>query len=98
MLQRKQTLANDTQQRAAELTAVEARQKDEHNKLLAQREQRKQVLDKISATIGSILLWIAAESFRDRGRPGEPPPYWLDRLVRALADADETSLSRSLKR
>ena len=50
-LQRKQALANDTQQRAAELAAVEARQKQEHGKLLAQREQRQQMLDKISATI-----------------------------------------------
>ena len=50
-LQRKQALATDTRERAAELAAIEAKQKSEHDKLLAQREQRKQVLEKISAKI-----------------------------------------------
>lgn len=50
-LQRKQAIAADTQQRASELAAVEARQKEQHGKLLAQREQRKLVLEKISAKI-----------------------------------------------
>ena len=50
-LQRKRALAADTRERAAELAAIEAKQKSEHDKLLAQREQRKQVLEKISAKI-----------------------------------------------
>ncbi len=50
-LQRKRTLAATTRERAAELASIEAKQKDEHDKLLAQREQRKQVLEKISAKI-----------------------------------------------
>ena len=50
-LQRKQTLAADTRQRAAELAAIEARQKEQHGKLVEQREQRRQVLEKISAKI-----------------------------------------------
>ena len=50
-LQRKRALAADTRERAAELAAIEGKQKSEHDKLLAQREQRKQVLEKISAKI-----------------------------------------------
>jgi len=50
-LQRKQAIAADTRARAAELAAVEARQKEQHDKLLAQRQQRKLVLEKISVKI-----------------------------------------------
>ena len=50
-LQRKQALAVDARERAAELAAIEARQKEQHDKLLAQREQRKLVLEKISVKI-----------------------------------------------
>ena len=50
-LQRKQALAKDTQERAEELAAIEASQKSEQDKLLAQRQQRKIVLDSISAKI-----------------------------------------------
>ena len=50
-LQRKQAIAADTRERAAELAAIEARQKEQHDKLLAQRQQRKQVLEKISVKI-----------------------------------------------
>jgi septal ring factor EnvC (AmiA/AmiB activator) len=50
-LQRKQALAANTEQRAQEMAAIEARQKDQHGKLLAQREQRKLVLEKIAAKI-----------------------------------------------
>ena len=50
-LQRKQALAADTQARAEEMADVETRQKEQHGKLVAQREQRQQVLDKISARI-----------------------------------------------
>ena len=50
-LQRKQAIAANTRDRAAELAAVETRQKEQHDKLLAQREQRKLVLEKISVKI-----------------------------------------------
>ncbi len=50
-LQRKQAIAADTRARAAELAAVEARQKEQHDKLLAQRQQRQLVLEKISVKI-----------------------------------------------
>ncbi len=50
-LQRKQALAADTHERAEELTSIESKQKEQHGKLLAQREQRKVVLDKISTKI-----------------------------------------------
>jgi len=50
-LQRKQALAANTRERAAGLAAIELRQKEQHDKLLAQREQRKQVLEKISVNI-----------------------------------------------
>jgi septal ring factor EnvC (AmiA/AmiB activator) len=52
-LQRKQTLAASSSERAAQLAGVEIRQKEEHGKLLAQREQRKATLEKISARIAA---------------------------------------------
>ncbi len=50
-LQRKQTLAADTQERAEEMAAIEATQKEQHGRLIAQREKRKGVLEGISAKI-----------------------------------------------
>jgi septal ring factor EnvC (AmiA/AmiB activator) len=50
-LQRKQALAASTRDRAEEMAAIESRQKEQHDKLLTQRGQRKLVLEKISATI-----------------------------------------------
>lgn len=50
-LQRKQTLVADTRQQAALLSASEARQKEEHAKLLAQRQQRQAMLDRLSDQI-----------------------------------------------
>lgn len=50
-LQRKQALTATTKERATELAAIETRQKEQHGKLLAQRGQRKAVLEKISAKI-----------------------------------------------
>ncbi|MEI7428879.1 MAG: peptidoglycan DD-metalloendopeptidase family protein [Betaproteobacteria bacterium] len=50
-LQRKQALTAVTQEKAEDLAATEAKQKEQHGKLLAQREQRKAVLDKVSAKI-----------------------------------------------
>ena len=52
-LQRKQALATDTQERAKEMASIEAQQKQQRDKLVAQREQRKQVIEKISATISA---------------------------------------------
>ena len=52
-LQRKQALAADTQTRAEQLAAVEAKQKEQHGKLVAQREQRKSTLEKVSAKIAA---------------------------------------------
>jgi len=50
-LQRKQALATDTRERAEEMAAIEAKQKEQHGKLVAQREQRNGVLESISAKI-----------------------------------------------
>jgi septal ring factor EnvC (AmiA/AmiB activator) len=52
-LLRKQALTADTQERAEQLAAVEAKQKEQHGKLVAQREHRKATLEKISAKIAS---------------------------------------------
>lgn len=79
-LQRKQAIATDTQQRASELAAVEARQKEQHGKLLAQREQRKLVLEKISAKI--------AEQRRTIGnlqRDEKQLTQVIERLAKAIA-------------
>ncbi len=51
LLQRKRTLAEDVRERSDELSTVEAKQKEQRDRLLAQREQRKEVLDKISSKI-----------------------------------------------
>ncbi len=52
-LQRKQALAEETRGRADELDANEAKQKEQHGKLVAQREQRKAVLQGISTQIAT---------------------------------------------
>ena len=52
-LHRKQALATDTRQQAEQLSASEAREKDAHAKLLAQREQRQAMLDKVSDHIAA---------------------------------------------
>ncbi len=52
-LQQKNALTEKTRERADELTSVEARQKEQHGKLLSQREQRKEVLEKISTKISA---------------------------------------------
>ena len=52
-LQRKQALAADTRQQAAQLSASEARQKDEHAQLLAQRQQRQAMLSRVSDQIAA---------------------------------------------
>ena len=51
LLQRKRTLAENVRERSEELSTVEARQKEQRTRLLTQREQRKDVLDKISSKI-----------------------------------------------
>ena len=51
LLDRKKALAEDIRERAEELTSVETRQKEQHGKLVAQREQRKEILEKISSKI-----------------------------------------------
>ena len=47
-LKRKQTLASDAHERAADLAAIENKQKSEHDKLLEQRGQREALLAKLS--------------------------------------------------
>ena len=51
LLERKKSLAQDTQGRTEELSSVEARQKEQHGKLVAQRQQHKAVLETISSKI-----------------------------------------------
>ncbi|MFC5301520.1 murein hydrolase activator EnvC family protein [Azospira restricta] len=52
-LKKKQALAASTRERAAALAMVEEKQKERHEKLLAQREQKKATLSKISAQIAA---------------------------------------------
>ncbi|MDR1936647.1 MAG: peptidoglycan DD-metalloendopeptidase family protein [Candidatus Accumulibacter sp.] len=51
LLEQKQTLSETMRERAGELSSVEARQKGQHARLLAQRAQRKEVLARISSKI-----------------------------------------------
>ena len=50
-LRRKQAIAAQTRERADELTAVENKQKHQHEKLLGQRSQRKGMLDQLSTQL-----------------------------------------------
>jgi septal ring factor EnvC (AmiA/AmiB activator) len=50
-LQRKQALAAQTREQAGELAAIETLQKEQHGRLVAQREQRSVMLSRISAKI-----------------------------------------------
>ena len=51
LLERKKSLAENIRERAEELSSVEARQKEQHGKLVAQREVRKEVLATISSRL-----------------------------------------------
>lgn len=51
LLERKRTLSESIRERAGELSAIEARQQEQHARLVAQREQRKEVLARISSKI-----------------------------------------------
>ncbi len=79
-LQRQQALATDTRQQAAQLAASEARQKEEHARLLAQRQQRQALLDKVSDQIAAQRREIGNLQ-RDERRLAE----LVDRLARLLA-------------
>ena len=79
-LQRKQALTADTRERAAELAAIEEKQKEQHGKLVAQRGQRKEMLDKISARI--------SEQRREIGslqRDEKQLSQLIDRLAKIIA-------------
>ena len=79
-LKRKQALAADTKERAAELAAIEEKQKEEHGKMLAQREQRRAILDTISEKI--------AEQKREIGnlkRDEKQLSQLIEKLAKTLA-------------
>ena len=79
-LGRKRVLAADTHERADELAAIEEKQKEQHRKLVAQREQRKGVLEKISAKI--------SEQRREIGnlqRDEKQLTQLIDRLAKIIA-------------
>ena len=79
-LQRQQALASEIRERAEEMATIESRQKEQHGKLVAQREQRKVVLERISAQI--------AEQRRTIGnlqRDEKQLSQLIDRLARIIA-------------
>ena len=79
-LERKQALAANTQARAEEMADIETRQKEQHDKLVAQREQRQQVLDRISEKI--------SQQRREIGnlqRDEKQLSQLIDRLAKAIA-------------
>jgi septal ring factor EnvC (AmiA/AmiB activator) len=51
LLERKRMLSGKARERAAELSSIEAKQKEQHTRLVARREQRKEVLGRISSRI-----------------------------------------------
>lgn len=66
-IEEKQALAADTRERAAELSAVEAKQQERRASLVQRRAERKQALDKISARIAQQRKEIGAKE-RDEKR------------------------------
>lgn len=80
-LQRKQTLAANTRERAAALAAVEEKQKERHGKLLTQREQKKVTLSRISQQIATQKKEIGSLQ-RDERRMAQ----LIDRLSKLIAE------------
>ncbi len=79
-LQRKQALASETRQQADQLSAAELRQQEEHSRLLAQREQRQAMLNKVADQILTQRREIGNLQ-RDEKRLTE----LIDRLARIIA-------------
>jgi septal ring factor EnvC (AmiA/AmiB activator) len=79
-LQRKQALAGETRQQAEQLSAAELRQQEEHARLLAQREQRQTMLNKVADQILTQRREIGNLQ-RDEKRLTE----LIDRLARIIA-------------
>ena len=88
-LERKQALAADTQERADEMTDVEAKQKEQHGKLVAQREQRQRVLDKISEKITA-----QRREIGNLQRDEKQLSQLIDRLAKAIATAKKPAPRR----
>jgi septal ring factor EnvC (AmiA/AmiB activator) len=92
-LQRKQALAATTRLRAEELAGIETQQKEQHGKLLAQREQRKLVLGNISAKI--------TEQRREIGnlqRDEKQLSQLLEKLARIAAQAEKAAQAERAER
>lgn len=79
-LERKQALAGETRQQAEQLSAIEARQREAHARLLAQREQRQAMLAKVSEQIATQRREIGHLQ-RDEKRLTE----LIDRLAKIMA-------------
>ena len=95
LLQRKRALAEDARERSDELSTVEARQKEQRNRLLTQREQRKDVLDKISSKIAEQRKEIG--SLQRDERQLSQLIVRLDRIIAANA-AEEARAARRAAR
>ena len=79
-LQHKQALASDTRERAADLAAIEDKQKAEHEKLLGHREQRAALLARLSSKL--------ADQQREIGsleRDEKQLSQLIDRLAKMIA-------------
>lgn len=79
-LQRQRALADETRLRAEELAAIEARQKEQHGKLVAQREQRKAVLQGISTQIAD-----QRRAIGNLQRDEKALSQLIERLAKAIA-------------
>ena len=79
-LQSKQALAEKTRSRAQELATIEDKQREQHDKLTAQRLQRKAVLDKLSATVSE-----QRRKISNLKRDEKQLSRLIDRLTKAMA-------------
>lgn len=80
-LKRKQALAERTREQAAELAALEARQKEQHTRLLAQRAEHRALLDRIASRMAAQKKEIGALQ-RDEKRMSA----LIERLTRIIAE------------
>ena len=89
-LRRKQALATDTRERAEELSTVEGKQKQQHDKLLAQRGQRKAMLDSLSAQLS-----VQRKEIGSLQRDEKQLSQLIDRLSRILAEQQREAARRA---
>ena len=90
LLERKKSVEESIRERASDLAAVEARQKEQHGKLLEQRAQRQAMLEKISARIA-----VQRKEIGNLQRDEKQLTQLIDRLNRTIAAQQAAAKKRA---